>query len=178
MAKVLVAYSSWAGSTRSIAEKIVEIVSENGLEADLMQAKDVRSISDYQSIFLGTSIHMGNTGGAFKRLLRRFHKELPGKSVAVFVVCANMLKDCAETREETTGWLNKSMDKFPDVKPVSVGLFSGALFVEGDEFKTLNPMAKQMIHSMEENMVKEHGKTDFRDMDKVSEWTKEVIKKN
>jgi menaquinone-dependent protoporphyrinogen oxidase len=178
MAKVLVAYSSWAGSTRSIAENIAETAKDkNGMEADLMLTKEVKSLDDYQAILLGTSIHMGNTSRAFKGFLRRFRKELTDKPVAIFVVCANMQDDCSENREETTGWLNKTLQKFPDIKPLSIGLFSGALYIEGNEYKNLNPMAKKMIHSMEENMMKEQGKTDFRDMAKVAEWTQEVLKK-
>lgn len=176
MGKVLVAYATWAGSTRSIADQIAQTLSNKKMDVEVTPAKDINSISDYQTIILGTSIHMGKTGGAFNKFLKKFHKILKNKNTAIFVVCANMLNDCSETREETTGWLNKTLGKFPNVKPISIGLFSGALHVEGEEYKKLNPMARRLITSMEESMVKEHGKTDFRDWEKVKTWTEEISK--
>ena len=177
MKKVLIAYSTWAGATHQVADEIEKELSKNDLQVNVMPAKDVRSVSDYQAVILGTSIHAGQMTGDFNRFLNRFHKELVVKSTSFFVVCFNMIEDNEKNKGETLGWLNKSLSKFPEIKPVSLGLFAGAAVTDSEEFNKLNVLVKKLIESMKKSMDTDKGKSDFREWDKIQSWAAEVAGK-
>ncbi len=177
MKKVLIAYSTWAGATHQVADEIQKELIKNKLQVNIMPAKDVRSIADYQAVILGTSVHAGQMNGDFKKFLNRFHKELAGKNTIIFVVCFNMIEDEEKNRNETLGWLNKSLSKFPEIKPISLGLFAGAALTDSEEFNKLNVLVKKMIESMKKSMDTDKGKSDFRDWDKIHSWAAEIAGK-
>ena len=57
--KLLVTYASKYGATREIAEKITEILHQAGLQADVTSVKDVRDLSAYQCVILGSAVYVG-----------------------------------------------------------------------------------------------------------------------
>ena len=175
MGKVLVAYSTWAGATHQVAEEIVNDLSKKNLQVNIAAAKDVKSIAEYNSVVLGTSIHAGQMTGDFKKFLKRFYNALVTKKTVFFVVCFNMIEDNEKNRVETLGWLNKTISKFPDIKPVSIGLFAGAAVTESEEFNRLNVLIKKLIESMKKSMNTERGKSDFREWEKIHAWTAELV---
>lgn len=177
MGKILVAYSTWAGATHQVAEEIVKELNKKNLQVNIAAAKDVKTISEYQAVVLGTSIHAGQMTGDFKKFLKRFYKDLATKKTAFFVVCFNMIEDNDKNRVETLAWLNKTISKFSDIKPVSIGLFAGAAVTESDEFNRLNVLIKKLIESMKKSMDAERGKSDFREWEKIHAWATELIEK-
>ena len=177
MDKVLIAYATWAGATHEVANEIAKVLEEKNFEAVVASAGEIKSISEYQTIILGSSIHASKTVKGFNQFLKRFHNKLDDKPIALFVVCANLMNDCEKNRTETLGWLKNTIGNYPDLKPISIGLFGGALLTEGEDFKRLNFMFRKLIESMKENVIKEHGKSDFRDLTKIHAWAEEVTKK-
>lgn len=177
MQKLLVAYSTWAGSTRQIAETIKNELQNFNIQVTINDARDVTSISDYQCVILGSSIHMGQVSGDFKKFLKRFQKSLLNIPTAFFVVSFNMIEDTEKNRSETMNWLLRATNNYINIKPISIGLFAGAAVTEGDEFSKLNILVKKMIESMKSSMISQHGKSDFREPDKIQQWAKELINK-
>lgn len=177
MDKILVAYSTWAGATHQVADEIGKDLSKNNLQVSVLPAKEVKSVSDYQVIILGTSIHAGQMTGDFNRFLNRFHKELAVKKTSIFVVCLNMIEDNEKNKSETLGWLNKSISKFPEIKPLTLGLFAGAAITDSEEFNKLNILVKKLIESMKKSMDTDKGKSDFREWEKIHAWTAELLGK-
>lgn len=176
MKKVLIAYATWTGVSKSIAEEISKVLNEKGITSDLLPAKEVTSIDEYELIVLGTSIHAFNPGKAFKKFLRKYQSNLTKKQTAFFVVCANMMEDNEENREETLAWLEKTTGKYPDIQPISIGFFGGAVVDDSDEYKKQFIVVRKIINAMKEKMVEDYGKSDFRDWSKVREWTLDLVK--
>lgn len=57
--KVLIAFASKHGSTAEIAAEIARSLNTDEIEADLLQAADVRSVSGYDGVVLGSAVYMG-----------------------------------------------------------------------------------------------------------------------
>lgn len=174
MKKVLVAYATWSGATGEVAARIGNILRTQNFDVDIIRVQEVKDISEYNAVIVGTSIHAGNTVGKFRKFLSRFYQKLSSLSVAYFVVCANMMEDKDENREETAAWLNKATSKFPQIKPISIGLFGGAVLTQGKEYENLNFIIKKIISSMKSKMEEDYGKSDFRDWKKIEKWGLEV----
>lgn len=177
MNKVLVAYSTWAGATHQVADEIGKDLNKNNLQVSVLPAKNVKSVSEYQVVILGTSIHASQMTGDFNRFLNRFHKDLVTRKTGYFVVCFNMIEDNEKNRAETMGWLNKSISKFPEIKPIALGLFAGAALTDSEEFNKLNVLVKKLIESMKKSMNTDKGKSDFREWEKIHAWTAELAGK-
>jgi len=176
--KTLIAFSSWTGATKEIAERIAVKLNQSGFETRVVSTKENINIQSFDLVIIGTSIHAGQTTRSFRRFLRANKELLSKKQVAYFVACANMMNDTAETRAETTTWLKKSTDKFNDIKPISIGLFGGATITSGVTFDGLNIFIRRIIKSMDQKMISEYGKSDFRDWEKIESWAFELTKIN
>ena len=100
MKKTLIAYATWTGISRSVAEEIGKTISSTGLETYVSSAGKVESLEEYDLVILGTSIHASRTGKDFRKFLKNFHKTLAQCPTAYFVVCANMMEDNEENRAE------------------------------------------------------------------------------
>lgn len=174
MEKILVAYSTWAGATHQVADEIAKQLRSHNAQVVVASAGDVKDVSEYQAVYAGSSIHAGQTNGPFKKLLSKFKKQLANLPVAIFIVSANMSEENAKARKETLGWVNKTLDKIPSIKPISIGLFGGAIITEGEDFQKLNFMFRKVVLSMKDTLSKDHGETDFRDWDAIRAWTDET----
>ena len=175
MKKVLIAYSTWAGATREVAFEIGRVFQADTYDVDVLSAENCKNLETYDVILLGTSIHAGQTVRSFRQFIKRKINTLIHTPTALFVVCANMMKDLSENRKETLEWLNKVIGKYDHFEPISIGLFGGATLTSGDEFKKLNILVRKMISAMNKKMVEDHGTSDFRDSGLIRSWAREII---
>ena len=177
MKRVLITYSTWAGATHEVANEIGKIFQANLFDIEVIAANESKNIDTFDAILLGTSIHAGQTVKSFRQFIKQNIDILIKKPTALFVVCANMMNDSADTREETLAWLGKVIGKYPKFKPLSIGLFGGATLTDGDDFYKLNIIIRKTITAMSKKMVDEHGRSDFRDWEVIRSWAEDVIKK-
>lgn len=82
--KVLLAYASRYGSTREIAEAIVEVFGWSNLPADLKDVRDVDSIDEYNAVILGSAIYMGQWMKEARQFVDRFEDDLKSRPVWIF----------------------------------------------------------------------------------------------
>ena len=69
--RVLVAYGSKYGSTAEIAQATGTTLRVAGLEVDLKQAHEIRSLEPYRAVVLGSAVYMARWRRDAIRLLRR-----------------------------------------------------------------------------------------------------------
>ncbi|MCX6844281.1 MAG: flavodoxin domain-containing protein [candidate division WOR-3 bacterium] len=121
--KVLVAYATWAGSTADVAERIAGVLNRNGFTAEAVRAKEVRHISPYGAVVLGSSVHAGKLHPDALKFARRNAADLGSKPFATFVVCLAMKGNDEKARATAGAYLEPVRLQ---VKPLSEGLFAGA----------------------------------------------------
>jgi menaquinone-dependent protoporphyrinogen oxidase len=174
--KILVAYATWAGATHEIADEIAKEIRfiTPSASVDVVPTKEVENIGDYDAVILGSSIHASQPIRTLNQFIKKNRSLLENMPVAVFVVCANMWEDTPKARTETSQWIQKVLDKYPEIQPVSLGLFAGAVITDGEDFNNLNIVFRKTIESMRKNLIKQYGKTDFRDWDAIRTWADEV----
>ena len=176
MKKALIAYSTWAGATHEIAEEISKVFQSNSFDIDVVAANECNNIDNYDVILLGTSIHAGQTLKSFRNFIKQHMDVLIYKPTAVFIVCANMMFNSEDNKDETLAWLEKALEKYEKFNPISIGLFGGAILTNGEDFNKLNILIRKMITVMDKNIATKHGKSDFRNWELINIWAESVIK--
>ena len=152
---VLVAYASKHGTTREVAEFVAHTLERHGLVVEVEEAARVNTVAHYDAVVVGGGLYMGKWHKDARRLLERHRERLAGIPLAVFGMGPDSLEDSkiAESRKQ----LDRSLAATPELEPVAVTVFGGALTPETWRF----PFSKLPAF-------------DARDWDAIEEWTDEV----
>lgn len=122
--KILVAYASATGSTVGVAEAIGKTLAESGASVDVRPMKQITDLSPYQAVVLGSAIHGKRWLPEAMQFMRTHQATLAQKPFAAFLVCMTLAISNGKYREHVADFLQPVRAL---VKPVSEGLFAGAL---------------------------------------------------
>jgi menaquinone-dependent protoporphyrinogen oxidase len=156
--KVLVAYASKHGTTGEVAESIAETLQGLGLVVEIREARRVDDIAPYDAVVIGGGLYMGKWHADARHMLKRHRQELAGRRLAVFGMGPDSLDESkvAESRRQ----LEHSLAATPELEPIAVTIFGGALKPESWRF----PFNRLPAF-------------DARDWDAIRGWSKEVAAK-
>jgi menaquinone-dependent protoporphyrinogen oxidase len=122
--KILVTYASRTGSTAGVAEAIGKTLAEHGAEVDVRAMQDVSDPRPYKAVIAGSAIQDRQWLPEAMDFVRANRAALNGVPTAVFLVCMTLAMRRGNYRDQVSAWLDPVRVL---VKPVSVGLFPGAL---------------------------------------------------
>lgn len=123
MSSVLVAYATKYGTTRDVAEAIGKTLAERGIRIDVRPASEVRDLSDYSAVVLGSALYYFMLHRDAKRFLSHNRKALSGLPVALFAL--GPFDDTPEDMESARRPVDKYLAKSDWLKPKAVAVFGG-----------------------------------------------------
>ncbi len=157
---ILVTYASVSGSTGEVAEAIAEVIRADDALVAVHPLRNVESLTPYRAAVVGSSIRMGRWLPEAFSFLERHASVLRTMPVAYFTTCLTMLKDTTESRQIVTAYMQPVLDVIPDLTPVGLGLFAGAL----------DPT--RLALSMLRDDLAPQG--DYRDWESIRAWAAEI----
>jgi menaquinone-dependent protoporphyrinogen oxidase len=153
--KVLVAYATKHGSTGEVAEAVATGLGKDGFDVDLLPARAIRGLAGYDAVVIGAALYMGRVHADARRLLSRLRDEPAGLPLALFALGPRTAAtaDIEASRRQ----LDATLAKLPELKPVAIGVFGGAV----DPTRLRFPFNRMPA-------------TDARDWEAIGAWTAEL----
>jgi menaquinone-dependent protoporphyrinogen oxidase len=160
---ILVSYASSYGATKEIAEKIGEVIQQAGLQVEVSPIKDIRSLSPFGAVILGSAVYVGawlKEAVDFLKLNERTLADLP---VWLFASGSTGEGDPVELLEgkRLPSALQPVVDR---IQPRDIVVFHA--YINPDK---LNFIQKLAITKM---VKKPMG--DFRDWESISAWAASI----
>jgi menaquinone-dependent protoporphyrinogen oxidase len=123
--KILVTYATCTGSTVGVAEAIGKTLSKGGAQVDVLPMKEVKDLTSYRAVVAGSAVQSKQWLPEAIQFIKTNRAELSRKPFAAFLVCMTLAMKNGETyRPFVADFLSPVRTM---VKPVSEGLFAGAL---------------------------------------------------
>jgi menaquinone-dependent protoporphyrinogen oxidase len=160
--KILVAYASKYGSTGGVADAIGKELCSKGATVDVLLMKNGVNLSSYQGVIVGSAIYMGKWLPEAVDFVKKNAEVLRQIPVAYFLVCMTLCKPTEENRAKVLAYLDPLLKAIPEIKPVGIGAFAGAL-----DYNNLSWINKKILKS------KGTPEGDFRDWKAIRTWAEE-----
>jgi menaquinone-dependent protoporphyrinogen oxidase len=161
--KVLVAYASKYGSTGGVADAIGKELCSKGVAADVVLIKNANNISSYQGVIIGSPIYMGKWMSEAVDFVKENRDILRQAPVAYFLVGMTLARH-PEKRAEALSYMDLILKAVPEIKPVGIGTFAGAM-----DYNNLSWINKKILAS------KGSPEGDFRDWNAIRAWAREPV---
>jgi menaquinone-dependent protoporphyrinogen oxidase len=164
--KILIAYASRTGTTAGVADRIGKTLTDLGVNVDVRRMQDIYDVSSYKSVIAGSAIQAGKWLPEAMEFIEKNQQSLTQKTFAAFLVCMTLaMPKAAEYRPTVATWLSPVRSL---VKPVSEGLFAGAL--NRSQISSFSERLKFRLSIM--FGVWKEG--DHRDWEAISDWAKSL----
>jgi menaquinone-dependent protoporphyrinogen oxidase len=162
--RVLITYASKYGSTGGVADAIGKELCSKEVAADVVLIKNAGNISSYQGVVIGSAIYMGKWMSEAVDFLKKNKDILRQVPVAYFVVCMTLSQPTEKNRAEALSYMDPILKAVPEIKPVAIGTFAGAL-----DYNNLSWLNKKILKS------KGTPEGDFRDWNAIGAWAREPV---
>jgi menaquinone-dependent protoporphyrinogen oxidase len=185
MTKVLIVYGTRYGTTANTSEVIADTLRQVGYEVEIADAKKekVQSVSEFDLIIVGSGIQMGKWTSEAEDFIKKHHKELSTKKVALFVSCggANPLSEGEQKTKEMDDAKRKYLEEKAveyKVNPVSLGFFGGCY-----DFNKMSWFFRKTLSSIKPKLENagyketKAGFYDLRDLEAIRNWALKIFKK-
>ncbi|MFW9919598.1 MAG: flavodoxin domain-containing protein [Candidatus Thorarchaeota archaeon] len=181
MTNALIIYGTRYGATSTTAEKISQILSEEGFTVRVVEAKKekIKDISEYDLIIVGSGMRMFRWVSEPENFIKKFQKVLREKKTALFVSSGAQAlhKHNNNTEELDKAWsdyLVRKTEKY-SIQPISMAIFGGIW-----DYNQMGFPFKQTMEPFKEELRKagiketEPGVFDTRDWEEIESWTREL----
>lgn len=162
--KLLVAYASKYGSTGGVADAIGQELCSKGATVDVLLMKNVVDLGSYQGVVVGSPIYMGEWLPEAVDVVKNNVEVLRRIPVAYFLVCMTLREPTQENRAKALAYLDPVLKAIPEINPVGIGAFAGAL-----DYSNLSWPTKMIMKS------KGEPQGDFRDWKAIRAWAEQSV---
>jgi menaquinone-dependent protoporphyrinogen oxidase len=164
--KILVTYSTMAGSTKGVSEAIGKTLSDLGESVDVISMRDVKDLSPYKAVIAGSAIQAARWLPEGTNFIQTYKQDLVQKPFAAFLVCMTLAMTKGESyRNHVSSWLDPVRQQVP---PISEGLFTGSLDIK--KIPSIGDRLKFRISVL--SGVWKEG--DHRDWNAIQSWTRNL----
>lgn len=172
----LVYYGTRYGGTIGIAQEISDSLVAEGITVDMTNNKAPSSLEQYDLIIIGSGIKAGKWTDNALSFLQNNQDLIASKYSAFFVSCGEAMKP---SRHEwvTKRYILRVLRKYPQINPVSTGVFGGVFDFEDKHRDLNNPYLDKIREEYEMKGIDTSVPIDFRDLPKVREWTRDICDK-
>jgi menaquinone-dependent protoporphyrinogen oxidase len=120
MSKILIAYTTNAGSTSEVAQVIAEPFTEQGDQVDVRRLEEVKSIAGYDAVIVGAPMILGWHGAA-RRFVRKHRLALSPIKTAYFCSAMMLTQVDGADFQGLPVWIDPGLAK-PPQKPGSLSI--------------------------------------------------------
>jgi menaquinone-dependent protoporphyrinogen oxidase len=161
--KILITYATTYGATKEIASRIGDVLSQAGLHVDVMPVDQVRDVTAYPAVILGSGVYIGQWNKAAASFLKANEKALTGRCVWLFSSGPTGEGDPVDLLQ---GWhLPSSLQPVAErINPRGITVFHGYINPQKISFSQ-----KFIIKNM---LKKPFG--DFRDWKMIDGWARTI----
>ncbi len=162
--KVLVTYASKYGSTGGVADAIGKELCSKDVATDVVLIKNATNFGSYQGVVIGSAIYRGKWMSEAVDFVKKNKDKLRQMTVAYFLACMTLSQPTEKNRAEVLSYMDPILKAVPEIKPVGIGTFAGAL-----DYKNLSWLNKKILKS------KGTPEGDFRDWNAIRTWAREPV---
>ncbi len=157
--KILVGYASKYGSTGGVADAIGKELCNRGAAVDVCMVKNIGDLNQYGGVVLGSAVYQGKWLPEAVEFVERNREALRQVPMTYFLVCMTMREPTEENRRKVVAYLDPVLKAVPQVKPLKIGAFAGAL-----DYSNLSSPVKLIMK------FKGAPEGDFRNWDIIRTW--------
>ena len=173
--KTLICYGTRYGTTTEIVEEMAKTARETGAEVDVIElGKKIPAIdpTEYGLVIVGSGIQAGRWKKEPLKFIEGNLEALTTTKVALFVVCgdAGNPEQCDYAQ---TQYLDSIVSSYPNLEPVSTGLFGGMFDFKRYSFP-VRVLVKRIVKSRAPPGEDVPEVMDFRDWEKIRSWVREL----